>query len=97
MSLIDELQSGLSVAEVAHLMKVSPLSVHRWLTTGKLASIRLPGKRVIPRAALEEFLESRKTDAASEPKPRPARGGRSPAERAKAATEAAEKARALGA
>jgi excisionase family DNA binding protein len=47
----------LTSKEVAGIARVHPVTVRRWILTGKLSSIRIGGVRRIPVAALIDFLE----------------------------------------
>lgn len=47
----------LLIEEVAVLLRTTPNSVRYWIQTGKLKSIRPGRRRLIPRVALDEFLE----------------------------------------
>lgn len=45
-----------SVIEAAALLGISRTSVYTLLTSGALRSVRVAGRRLIPRAAIEELL-----------------------------------------
>ena len=52
----------LTVAEVADQLRVSPVTVLRWLRTGQLQGARLPGRRAgwrIRPSDLETFMRER--------------------------------------
>jgi excisionase family DNA binding protein len=52
----------LTLKQVAAQLQVSEVTVRRWLHTGQLAGVRLPGTRAgwrIHRQALERFLAER--------------------------------------
>ena len=58
----------LTVTEVAERLKVTPLTVRRWLNSGALGGVHL-GNRAgwrITEAELSAFLESRRRPAADE-------------------------------
>jgi excisionase family DNA binding protein len=48
----------LSVTEVAELLRIHRATVYDLLATGELRSTTLGRRRLIPRAALEEFVAS---------------------------------------
>ncbi len=55
----------LTVNEVAERLKVTPLTVRRWLYNGELAGIRLSSGRAgwrITQADLDEFLAARRQE-----------------------------------
>jgi excisionase family DNA binding protein len=55
----------LTVNEVAERLKVTPLTVRRWLYSGELAGIRLSSGRAgwrITQADLDEFLAARRQE-----------------------------------
>lgn len=47
-----------SVAEAAHLLSVSPLFVKKQCYGGQLKSKKLGRRRLIPHAALEQFIKN---------------------------------------
>ena len=63
-----DLDSFLSVREVAHLLHLSPRTVRRWVRSGRLEAVRtsmVKGRIVIPRASLKRFLETARTVSSS--------------------------------
>ena len=58
-----------TVPEVAETLKVSHMTVYRWIKDGKLAAYKLGGEFRITKRDLERFLEARRT-----PRPEP-KGG----------------------
>lgn len=45
MSLAEEVEPLMTTAELAVIFKCDPKTISRWVTSGKLASIRTPGGR----------------------------------------------------
>lgn len=57
------LASYLTTAEVCELLRVSPRTLQRWRLTRKITSVRLSGKILYPRTALEIFIAKRTVTA----------------------------------
>jgi excisionase family DNA binding protein len=96
--LVDELADALTSTQAARALRVSMPTIHRWLLDGRLRSIKMPGKRFIPKSAMEEFLAAGTgggpgTRRATTPKKH---ARRSEAECKAAAARATEQARRLG-
>lgn len=57
-----------TTGEVAEKLKVHPRSVRRWIASGDLRALALPGRHGaeyrIPESALDEFLAARQTGPA---------------------------------
>lgn len=51
-----ELPRLLSVAEAAHLLNISERLVWRMIPTGEIRSIRLGGRRMIPRSEVDRLV-----------------------------------------
>lgn len=49
----------LEIADLVELWKVSERSVRRWVASGELPSVTMGRRRLVPRAAAEEFQSSR--------------------------------------
>lgn len=52
----------ITTAQAAKLMRVTPVTVHRWIRSGQLEATKLPGETgayVIDPAALDRFAASR--------------------------------------
>ena len=45
-----------TVEEAAHLLGISPSTVHRWAREGELRTIPLSGRMVVPASSLEQLL-----------------------------------------
>lgn len=45
-----------TVEEAAHLLGISPSTVHRWAREGELRTIPLAGRMVVPASSLEQLL-----------------------------------------
>lgn len=55
-----DLDSFLSIAQIAHLLRLSPRTVRRWIESGRLQAVRTSARRGrfrVPRGALTDFLE----------------------------------------
>jgi excisionase family DNA binding protein len=63
--LVDELDGAFTPADVKRRCRVSLPTVTRWLLDGRLRSLKVGHKRLVPRAALNEFL--RGSQANTEP------------------------------
>jgi excisionase family DNA binding protein len=50
-----------TVPEVAETLKVSHMTVYRWIKDGKLVAYKLGGEFRITERDLEQFLEARRT------------------------------------
>ena len=50
------MQRFLSVKEVAESLGMSIFTIHRYVTAGRLPSVRMGRRRLIPEAELEELL-----------------------------------------
>ena len=50
----------LNVKEVSSLLKLSDLTVYRYISEKKLKAIRVGGRYLIDRSSLDEFIEERK-------------------------------------
>jgi len=48
----------LTVEQVSELLQVTPYTIRRWASEGRLRALKLPGRIRIPRESLEEFLNS---------------------------------------
>lgn len=48
----------IDVAEAAHLLSLSRSQVYIEMTAGRLASVKVGRRRLVPRAALEQFIAS---------------------------------------
>jgi excisionase family DNA binding protein len=48
----------ISIREVAQRLGISEISAYRWAESGKLPSIRLGGRRLVPEAAINTIIES---------------------------------------
>lgn len=54
-AIVKPCRSYLRVREVAERLGVSERTVRRWISTGKLPSIRIGGTRLVPRNSLVDF------------------------------------------
>jgi excisionase family DNA binding protein len=52
----------LSITEAAHLLKVGPATMYRWLAGNKLPGFRKGGRLVVRKADLEAFLTPVRAD-----------------------------------
>ena len=58
---MNEQKLVLSVSECADLLGVSRPSVYKWINLGTLPHLKLGTRIVIPRAALEKWIERKTT------------------------------------
>jgi excisionase family DNA binding protein len=54
----------MTLAEVAREARVSIASVRRWLRLGRMCSVRLGKRRLIPRVDFERLIQARSTQEA---------------------------------
>ncbi|WP_084077369.1 helix-turn-helix domain-containing protein [Demequina sp. NBRC 110057] len=47
----------LTVAEVAELLRVSRMTVYRWIHAGEIPAVQFGRSYRVPRAAVEQFME----------------------------------------
>jgi excisionase family DNA binding protein len=52
----------LTVAEVAHTLRVSPASIRNWIREGRLGSINVGRLKRVRRSALDSFLRRNETE-----------------------------------
>lgn len=49
-----------TIAETAQLLGISKTSAYLWARQGKLPTLKIGGRRIVPRAALNRMLEGAK-------------------------------------
>jgi len=56
----------ISVKDAAQRLGVSPITAHRWAKSGRIPSVKLGGRRLVPEAAIERIVASAMSGEVSE-------------------------------